>query len=245
MARAGLGLHPLRSPFQQYDRAKRVLVLGSRAFDFPSSRLPANVRYVGSPIDDAGVPAEDWSASLPTTDGMPLILVSLSTLNQGQAGVMQRILDALDGMPVRALVTVGPSLDAAAFRAPPNAVLETFVPHSAVLPHVAAMVTQCGLGSLTKALMHGVPLVCLPLIGEQADNAARIVAHGAGLRLPAEAPPDQIRTALQRVLDEPGFRHAARRLGARLAAETPEETAADELEALAKPDTALSQGAGR
>ena len=98
---------------------------------------------------------------------MPLILVSLSTLNQGQAGVMQRILDALDGMPVRALVTIGPSLDAAAFRAPPNAVVETFVPHSAVLPDVAAMVTQCGLGSLTKALIHGVPLVCLPLVGDQ------------------------------------------------------------------------------
>jgi len=114
------------------------------------------------------------------------------------------------------------------------------VPHSAVLPHVAAMVTQCGLGSLTKALIHGVPLVCLPLIGEQADNAARIVAHGAGLRLPAEATPDQIRAALHRVLDEPGFRHAARRLGTRLAAETPEETAAYELEALAKPASACT-----
>jgi hypothetical protein len=98
MARSALGLPPLRSPFQQYDHANRVLVLGSPAFDFPSSRLPANVRYVGSPIDDAGVPAENWSASLPHTDGMPLILVSISTLNQGQTGVMQRILDALDGI---------------------------------------------------------------------------------------------------------------------------------------------------
>lgn len=233
MARAGLGLHPLRSPFQQYDRAKRVLVLGSRAFDFPSARLPANVRYVGSPIDDAGAQAGDWNASLPTTDRMPLILVSLSTLNQGQNEVMQRILDALDGMPVRALVTVGPSLDAAAFRAPPNAVLETFVPHSAILPHVAAMVTQCGLGSLTKALMHGVPLVCLPLIGEQADNAARIVAHGAGIRLKADATPERIRAALKRVLAEPDYRRAAERLRTRLAADTPEETAADEIERLA------------
>lgn len=234
MARAALGLQALRSPFQQYDLANRVLVLGSQVFDFPSSLLPTNVRYVGTPIDDVGVPADRWSASWPASDGMPLILVSLSTLNQGQAGVMQRILDALDGMPVRALVTIGPSLDAAAFRAPPNAVVETFVPHSAVLPDVAAMVTQCGLGSLTKALIHGVPLVCLPLVGDQPDNAARIVAHGAGLRLPSEASPDRIRTALHRVLDEPGFRHAASRLSVVLAAETPEDTAADELEALAK-----------
>ena len=150
-------------------------------------------------------------------------------------GVLQRILDALDGMPVRALVTVGPSLDAASFRAPPNAILETFVPHSAVLPHAATMVTQCGLGSLTKALRHGVPMVCVPLIGEQEDNAARIVAHGAGIRLTADATPDRIRVALQRILAEPNYRRAAQCLRTRLAAETPEDTAADELEALAKP----------
>ena len=75
----------------------------------------------------------------------------------------------------------------------------------------------------------------MPAAGRRpTDNAARIVAHGAGLRLPSEASPDRIRTALHRVLDEPGFRHAASRLSVVLAAETPEDTAADELEALAK-----------
>ena len=54
-ARAQLGLPPLRSPLEQYDRAARVLLLASRAFDFPIRRLPPNVRYVGTPLDDGPV----------------------------------------------------------------------------------------------------------------------------------------------------------------------------------------------
>ena len=53
-ARASLGLSALRLPFEQYDAAARVLVLGSRAFDFPARRLPPNVRYVGTPSTTPG-----------------------------------------------------------------------------------------------------------------------------------------------------------------------------------------------
>jgi len=230
-ARSTLGLPPLRSPFQQYDAAARVLVLGSAAFDFPSRRLPPNVRYVGTPIDDSHAP--EWISPWAADDNRPVVLVSLSTLNQGQAPALQRVLDALEGMSVRALVTVGPSLDVAAFRAPPNTVLETFVQHSAVLPHVAAMVTQCGLGGLTKALLHGVPLVCIPITGDQPDNAARIERHGAGVRLHPGATPTQIRSAINHVLTEPRFRQAAQSLATRLAGEPAERVAALELEFLA------------
>jgi UDP:flavonoid glycosyltransferase YjiC (YdhE family) len=112
--------------------------------------------------------------------------------------------------------------------------LETFVPHAAVLPHVTAMVTQCGLGTLTKALVHEIPLVCVPLVGDQPDNAARVVARGAGIRLSPDATAEQIRAALQRILDEPSFRDGALlRLGRAIATDEGACTAADEIETLA------------
>src|SRR4029453_5273907 len=80
------------------------------------------------------------------------------------------------GLPVQAIVTLGPSLAASQFTPPPNVTLETFIPHAAVLPYVGAMVMQCGLGTVMKVLAHGVPLVCLPLVSDQLDNAARVVA---------------------------------------------------------------------
>ncbi len=228
-ARQGLGLPPLRSPFDQYDRAARVLILASAAFDFPVRRLPPNVRYVGAPTDDAGAA---WDEGWLDGDDRPLVVASLSTLEQGQAPVLRRALEALDGMPVRALVTTGPSLDLAQFHAPANVRLEAFVPHGAVLPQAAALVTQCGMSTVGKALALGVPMVCIPLIGDQPDNAARVVARGAGIRLSKNASPEQIRGAIRCVLDEPRYREGARRLAAVLATENGAGAGAAEIEGL-------------
>jgi MGT family glycosyltransferase len=217
-AREALGLTPLRSAFQQYDRASRVLMLVSSSFDYPAPRLPPNMKHVGTPIDDAA--AQAWESPwLREEQKRPLVLVSLSSLNQGQTPVLHRVLLALARLDVRAIVTVGPSLDSTGFVAPPNVRLEQFIPHSAVLPHVDALVTQCGLGTLTKGLAAGVPLVCLPLIGDQPDNAARVAAHGAGVRLAADASPEQIRGAIEQVLVGRRFREAAQRLSAGMSRE--------------------------
>jgi MGT family glycosyltransferase len=240
-ARRQLGLRPLRAWFDQYDAAARVLVLVNQAFDFPARRLAPNVRYVGTPFDDADVPATAWTPPW-SDDDHPLVLVSLSTLAQGQAPLMQRILAALAPLPVRAVVTLGPALDRALFQPPPNVVLEPFVPHAVVLPHVRAMVTQCGTGTLAKALAHGVPLVCIPLGGDQPDNAARVVARGAGVRLAGDAAPEQIRRAIERVVAEPDFRAGALRFTSAMEGEDATEHAARELESLAGLYQTLKQG---
>jgi UDP:flavonoid glycosyltransferase YjiC (YdhE family) len=239
-ARALIGLPPLRSPFEQYDRAERVLVLASPAFDYPAHRPPANVRHVGTPFDDAGVPP--WRLPWPPEDARPLVVVSLSTLEQGQAAVMQRVIQSLAPLAVRGLVTLGPALDPAQFKAPPNVRLEVFVPHSAVLPHAKAMVTQCGLGTLMKALAHGVPLVCIPLVGDQPDNAARVVAHGAGIRLERDSTPEQIRAAIERVLTRSEFGQSARHMARTLAKEDGAQTAAEEIESVVRQRVGLSDG---
>ncbi len=125
-ARAVLGLAPLCSPFTQYDLATRVLMLASAAFDHCGQCLPANFRHVGTPIEDRGA---SWVTPWEATDRRPLIVVSLSTLNQGQATLMQRILAAVAALKeTRILVTLGPVLDAADFALPPNVRVEVSSP---------------------------------------------------------------------------------------------------------------------
>jgi UDP:flavonoid glycosyltransferase YjiC (YdhE family) len=209
--RGSLGLDPLRWTFEQYDRAARVPILVSSSFDF-FGKPSANVLHVGTPTEDtAKAPA--WSSPWSPKDERPFVVVALSTLDQGQAPLLHRILRALAGLDLRALVTLGPALNPVEFSAPPNVILEPVVPHSAVLPHAAALVTQCGLGTLTKALVCGILLVCIPLVGDQPDNAARVVARGAGIRIKKEASPERIAAAIDRVLTTPQFREASRRLG--------------------------------
>jgi UDP:flavonoid glycosyltransferase YjiC (YdhE family) len=73
----------------------------------------------------------------------------------------------------------------------------------------------------------------MPLGRDQADNAARVAARGAGLTLAPAAAAEEIRAALARLLGEDGFRDAARRLGAAVAAEASSPAVVDELEVLA------------
>jgi UDP:flavonoid glycosyltransferase YjiC (YdhE family) len=55
--------------------------------------------------------------------------------------------------------------------------------------------------------------VVLPHGRDQADNAARVAARGAGLVVRRTASPARIAAAVRRVLDDPRYRRAAQRLG--------------------------------
>ena len=179
-ARKALGLARLDSPLHYLERLDRILVMTSPAFDFPA-RLPANVRYVGPILDDpAGLGS--WQSPWPAEDPDPLVVVAFSTTYQDHGAALQRVINTLGELKVRSLVTLGPALDASAFRVPQNVVLRMSVPHALVFPSAAAVVTHAGHGTVIRALAVGVPLLCLPMGRDQPGNAARTVARGAGLR---------------------------------------------------------------
>ena len=83
-----------------------------------------------------------------------------------------------------------------------------------MLQHAAAVVTHGGHGTVVKTLAAGVPMVVLPHGRDQADNAARVTARGAGIALRKSAKPRAIARAVTRLLDDPSYRQAAERLGA-------------------------------
>jgi UDP:flavonoid glycosyltransferase YjiC (YdhE family) len=70
------------------------------------------------------------------------------------------------------------------------------------------MVNHAGLGSIVAALSFGLPMVCIPLDRDQPHNAERVEAVGAGIRLSPDAAASEIRTAIERVLEEPAYRTA-------------------------------------
>jgi UDP:flavonoid glycosyltransferase YjiC (YdhE family) len=237
-ARSALGLGPLRRPHEQVERAARVLVMASESFELPRRvPLPDNVRHVGTIPPPAR--SESWRPA-DDDDQRLLVLVSLSTLPQGQGPVMQRVLDALRDVPIRVVATLGPTLADETFVVPANVQVETFVPHEAVLPYASAVVTQCGMSTITKVLAAGLPMVCLPVLGDQPANAVRIEAAGAGVRLPMDASPPTIARAVRQVLADPRFGQAAQRFAATLAATNPKELIVAELEDLLPRGAAIS-----
>lgn len=234
-ARAEFGLAPVRDLADVLNAASRVLVCTSPSYDFAAGALPDNVRYVGPQLDDdAG--GGTWA----DPGGPPLVLVGLSsTVMSHEQELLQRAADALGRLPVRGLVTTGPAVDPAVIRASANVSVQRWVRHADVLPYCSAVLTHGGHGTVIKALTAGVPLVVVPLGRDQPDNAARVVHAGAGLRLSKKASVPALHGAIARVLDEPRYRAAARRMAATLAAERDESLVIDELERAALGGTAF------
>ena len=237
-AREALGLRPLRHLLDQHRAAARVLTMTSRDFDFPV-RLPANVHYVGAALDDpfwAGPTTEDADApppELPPGDE-PLVLVSMSTTDMGQADLLRRTVDALDRLPVRGLVTTGPGVDPAAVPPTARVAVVRAAPHARLLPHAAAVVSHGGHGTVVKALAAGLPQLVLPLGRDQPNNAARVTHHGVGLRLRPTATGGDIAAAIRRLLDDDGLALRAATLGATVRTDAASDCAVEHLEALAR-----------
>jgi MGT family glycosyltransferase len=232
-ARAGLGLPPLARVFDQVSRGARVLVLTTRSYDFAGrTALPASVVYVGPQLDDPAW-AAPWASPWPASATEPLVVVALGSTFQNQGGLTQRILDALGGLPVRGLVTLGDVFAPTDFRIPANVVAVSSAAHTAVFPHAHAVIAHGGHGTVMKALAHGLPLLTVPLGRDQADNAARVVEAGAGLRAKPSAGAAALRRTIARLLAEPVFAESARRMAGEIARDVAGDRASDELLGLA------------
>jgi MGT family glycosyltransferase len=229
LTRRALNLPELSHPLEQVSRVTKHLVLTSAAFDFPATSLPKNVVYAGPELDDPPW-VKPWSSPWPESDSRPLILVAFSTTFQKQIGVLQRIIEALSMMNVRAVVTTGPALSVSDLPWSSNVHVCASAPHNQVLSKTAAVVTHAGHGTVIRALAAGVPLLCLPMGRDQNDNAARVVARGAGLRLKATARVGVIRNALLNLLESPNFIESAKKLGTKIAEDARDSIAVQVLE---------------
>lgn len=219
-ARAHFGVAPLAHVLEQPLRAGLHLLATSSSFDFPAERLPDHVRYVGPLLEMPSWAHERW-ASLPAREIRPLVLVSFSTTNQGQADVLQRVISGLANEPVEVVVTLGKALEGLHLQASANVTILPNAAHDEILTKARAVVTHGGHGTIMRSLSHGVPLVILPMGRDQNDNAARVDYHGAGLRLDPSVPPQMLGEAVRRVLSEPSFTERAAALGRAIAEEGP------------------------
>lgn len=230
-ARGEQGLPPLAHVLDQMNHVDLVLILASESFDFTGDDRPSHIRYAGPVLADPAW-VEPWRSPW-SDDAHPLVVASFSSTYMGQERVLGRTIRALGDLPVRALVTTGPSVDPESLSTADNVVTVRSAPHAEIFPQASAVVTHAGMGTVTRALTSGVPVLCLPMGRDQLDIAARVVHAGVGLRLRPGAPPRAIARAVNRLIHDPSFRAAAERVGARMRADAAEDRAVSELEALA------------
>lgn len=128
-------------------------------------------------------------------------------------GLYEAILAGLHEEPIDLVVAVGRHRDPAAFGPqPPHVRVEHQVPHGVLLPRCDLVVTHGGFGTVMGCLAAGVPLVVIPVQGDQPRNARRCADLGVGRVVgPEERAPAVIRAAVRAVLAEPSYRTNAAR----------------------------------
>lgn len=151
----------------------------------------------------------------------PLVVVTDSTARDLPTPLGQAAVDALADEPLRVVVT-----GAVDGPVPPNVVVGRG-PHEPLLDAAAVAVGPGGGGFTAKALTRGVPLVVVPLAGDQRETAGRVARSRAGVWVaPGVATPAVLRRAVRGVLADGTHAAAARRLGRGAAGLGPEHAAA-------------------
>lgn len=170
----------------------------------------------------------------PDDPRIPLVLVSFSTApEQGSVKKFQNAIDALASLPVRAVVTVGDSIDPAKLQPAGNVGVFATADHDDLMRRASLVVTHGGHGTFMRALKHGLPMVIVPgLGGDQPVNAATAEAWGVGRALPGDADSEMMRLEIREVLSESRYRNHAAQLAQQLAASDGANEASREIELL-------------
>jgi zeaxanthin glucosyltransferase len=209
-----------------------VIGLTTRALT-GSAPLPPRCALVGPAL---GRRPGDAGAVRPALDAdRRHALVTVGTFSEHMAGdFYARMLAAVDLVRDRvqavfvASAQAVPDPPAGVVVAPRVAMLE-------LMPRLDAVVCHGGLGTVTEALAHGVPLVVAGLRMDQPTIARQVVGAGAGIAVPfGSATPAQLADALTAVLDEPRYRAGARRVAGSFAAAGGARAAAASLAELAR-----------
>ena len=230
--RACFGLAPLEHLVDQVLAGEKFLLATTRAFDFAPDTVSEYIEYVGPQLDD-NLWSRPWVSPFAADDARPLVLVGFSTTFQNHAGCLQRTINALSELPVRAVVTLGGAIHDGEVSAAANTAIVDSAPHTHLMKEAALVITHGGHGTLTKALVHGLPQLVIPHGRDQVDNAVRVTHRGAGLSLDPSADVDTLRAAIRRLLGEPDFAGAARAFGERIRKESDGYCIASTLEHLA------------
>jgi len=191
-------------------RCERAIIVMPAEFDPWDEPLP-NLVHVGPIFEE-----DPWGVVLdvpwPLDHPDPLVVVSMSSQYMHQELALDRIASALEGLPIRVLVTTGYELFPGELRLSPSVVVRSYVPHLALFPRASVVVTHGGMGTIMAAFACGVPIICIPLGRDQPGNAQRVQEMGAAMVLSPDTSKGDIRSAVLEALESEELRAGARRM---------------------------------
>ena len=215
--------HGLACEFREIECVSPTLnALFSTSELLPVEHLAAHTHLVGPsfPIGPRGDEPELAEGAIAADGGT--VYLSLGTVLNWQPGIAKAVAAAAHALGVTLIMAVGGLADDPEFRAslPRTTQVYRYVPQLAVLRKVQVFVTHGGANSVTEGLVHGIPLLIIPLGLEQGLQRYFVERAGVGIGMsPAEVTVESCRAALAELLREGNpYRVRAQEVGRSFAA---------------------------
>lgn len=203
--------------------------------------LPPDLKMIGPILPEPARPLPaDLEAFMEGAGHNGVLLVAMGTVATLGLKERQAMAAAFAQLPVHVLWRLSksevPDRDAiAVLNLGSNTKVVTWLPQNDVLghPHTRAFLSHCGVNGLYEAAYHGIPIAALPFFADQPENADKAVGRGFAVRVHHEdIGTERFLEKLRRILAEPSFREAAKRVSLKLRARprTPTQEATDWVE---------------
>ena len=130
----------------------------------------------------------------------PLVYVSFGSLGCGDTETLERLIQSLGKLDIRALVNVGSHLDEYQ-NVPDNVILDKWFPQPSVIPQVDAVIHHGGNNTFTECLYFAKPAIIMPYVWDGHDNATRVQETGHGLKMHrADWTDEELKKAVETIL---------------------------------------------
>ncbi|XP_060236851.1 UDP-glucuronosyltransferase 2B17-like [Meriones unguiculatus] len=192
---------------EMVSKAEMWLIRSYWDLEFPHPTLP-NVDYVGGLHCKPAKPLpEEMEDFVQSSGEHGIVLLSLgsmvsnmteetaNTIAWALAQIPQKVLWRFDG---KKPANLGP-----------NTRVYKWLPQNDLLGHpkTKAFITHGGANGIYEAIHHGIPMIGIPLFGEQHDNIAHMVAKGAAVALNIRTlSKSDLLNALEAVIDNPSYK---------------------------------------
>ncbi|NWZ88221.1 UD11 glucuronosyltransferase, partial [Poecile atricapillus] len=196
-----------------FSQASVLLMRYDFVFEYPRPIMP-NMVYVGGINCQEKKPlSKEFEAMVNASGEHGIVVFSLgSMVSEIPMKKAMEIAEALGTVPQtvfwRYTGKAPPNL-------PSNVKLVKWLPQNDLLAHpkTRAFITHGGSHGVYEGICNAVPMVLMPLFGDQMDNAKRVESRGAGLTLNIlEMTSKDISTALKAVINEKKYKENIQRL---------------------------------
>lgn len=233
--RAEIGLPPMRDLTSWWHSPEANLGLFPSWFAPPQPDWPPHVQLTTFPLwDEATIHEPDPKLEQFLQAGSPPIVFTPGSGNCQAREFFVTALEACRLLNRRGLfLTRFP--DQVPANLPPEVGFFDYAPFSQLLPRVAALVHQGGIGTVAQALQAAAPQLIMPLAHDQFDNAGRVCRLGVGEQLKVNAfQPAAVAARLRNLLEVPAVQERCRAIAQRFQGVSPFAEACLAVERLAE-----------